>query len=194
MQSVRYGDFGRGYDRRHMPPLRLQGQGPKGKRHIIFLETERRVAESGPGGDLPLTKQQQETVDSVKKLEDQFQLLKSFPDNEMADKITEKEKELHKLKVKLPVMEAQEDRNQSAMHSTLAEPEDKYQREKLAIEIKIENAIKQRGEAESNRAKEKKALDELIAAKKIAIEEVAEAKIKRHEDEGKELRIQLERT
>ena len=36
------------------------------------LETERRVASAGPGGDLPLTKQHQETLESVKKLEDQF--------------------------------------------------------------------------------------------------------------------------
>ena len=56
------------------------------------LETERRVASAGPGGDLPLTKQHQETLEFVKQLEDQIEMLMKFPNDEMADKIAEKKK------------------------------------------------------------------------------------------------------
>ena len=66
------------------------------------------------------------------------------------------EKKLQKFKAKLPVQEAQEDRDQSAMYSTLAEHEDKYQKEKLSLETKIQKSIKQREEAVSNGVKEKR--------------------------------------
>ena len=100
------------------------------------LETERRVAVAGPGGDLPPTQEHQAILDSVKQLEEQIEMLMKFPNDEMADKLAEKRKELQKQKNKLPVQEAQEIRGQVAMYSTLAELETKSQKEMILLDEK----------------------------------------------------------
>ena len=114
------------------------------------IETERRIASAGPGGDLPLTKQDQETLNGVKMLEDQILALKNFPGDEFAEKIASREKDLQKLKAKLPVQEAQEVRDQCAMYSTLAEIEQTYHCQKQQIEAKIQKTIDQRLETVRN--------------------------------------------
>jgi len=120
------------------------------------LETERRVAVAGPGGDLPPTQEHQATLDSVKQLEEQIEMLMKFPGGEMADKLAEERKELLKQKAKLPVQEAQEIRDQVAMYSTLAELETKFQKEKSLLDEKILKSIKMREDAERNNVLEKR--------------------------------------
>ena len=49
------------------------------------IETERRIGTAGPGGDLPLPKQDQETVERVKQLEEEIAKLKDFEGTDFAD-------------------------------------------------------------------------------------------------------------
>ena len=131
-------------------------------------------------------------MESVKMLEEQIEILKQFPDDEFADRITEKKKELQKLKAKLPVQEAQEVRDPCAMYSTLAELEQKYHSQKQQVEANIQETIDQREETVRNGHKGKKALDDMVIDKKLQIDENVELIVKNFEDEGKELREHLE--
>ena len=110
------------------------------------IETERRIGSAGPGGDPPLPKQDQETVEKVKQLEEEISTLKNFPGKDFVDFIANREKELQKLETKLPVQEAQEARDGSAMLSVLAELEEKRSIQKTHIEAKIQKAIDRRVE------------------------------------------------
>ena len=56
------------------------------------IETERRVAVAGPGGDLPPTQEHQAVLDTVKQLEEQIEMLLKFPGDEMNDKLAEKKR------------------------------------------------------------------------------------------------------
>ena len=155
------------------------------------IETERRVAVAGPGGDLPPTQEHQALLDTVKQLEDQIELLMKFPGDEFADKLVERRKELTKQKAKLPVQEVQDYRDPVAMYSCLAELETKFQKEKGLLEEKIAKSIEMREEASKNNVLEKKALDDMIIEQKLMLDNVRDSAIKKHEDAGKELRVQL---
>ena len=155
------------------------------------IETERRVAVAGPGGDLPPTQEHQALLDTVKQLEEQIEMLMKFSEEEMGDKLAEKRKELLKQKAKLPVQEVQDYRDPVAMYSCLAELETKFQKEKGQLEEKIAKSIEMREEASRNNVLEKKALDDMIIEQKLMLDNVRDTAIKKHEDMGKDLRDQL---
>ena len=103
-----------------------------------------------------------------------------------------RKKQVRIFKSKLPVQEAQEARGGAATWSTLAELEEKRVFEKNRIEAKIQQAIDRRVEVVAGGIKEKKALDEMIADKKLQIDENVRMISSKAEEECKELRDQLE--
>ena len=77
------------------------------------LETERRIGEAGPGGDLALSKQDQQTVKEMKDLQDMIATMKdlqtkSGSGTDFSSGIATRELELQKLKNNLPIQEAQQ--------------------------------------------------------------------------------------
>ena len=156
------------------------------------IETERRIGSAGPGGDLPLPKQDQESVERVKQLEDEITTLKNLPGKDCVEHIATREKELRKLKVKPPVQEAQDARDGASMLSVRAELEEKRSLQKIQIEAKIQKAIDRQVEIFANGVKEKKALDDYVAGQKQKIDENVRSIRTEAENECKVLREQLD--
>ena len=104
-----------------------------------------------------MSKQDQQTVEEAKQLEEEIAKLKEFKGTEFAAGIADREQKVQKLKNKLPVQEAQEARDAAATLSALAELEEKRVFEKNRIDAKIQKTIDRSVEVVAGGVKEEKA-------------------------------------
>ena len=104
-------------------------------------EAQERLDKVGTDGVLPLSQEHQAAHDRTEELRRQISNLELVPGEDSKASIATRQKEIKELKKKLPVQASQLMRDQSLLHGTLAEIEEKGEVEEQRLKDKYEKLL-----------------------------------------------------